>query len=87
MTQNIALSEDDLAYLRLPPSRSIYRPRSGRHKIRQPLAERSCGYCGWSWAAGKKGQLLCMNPESPYCYDIVPADLSCQEQSPETESA
>jgi hypothetical protein len=45
-------------------------------------AGKSCGYCGWSWAAGKDGQLLCLNPGSPYAYDIVPVDLACPEQDP-----
>jgi hypothetical protein len=47
--------------------------------------ERICGYCGWSWAAGKRGQLLCANPESPYCYDVVSVDMKCSQQNPNSE--
>jgi hypothetical protein len=42
---------------------------------------KTCAHCGWSWAAGSVGQLLCTNPESPYCYDTVPLDLCCAEQA------
>jgi hypothetical protein len=31
---------------------------------------------------GKDGQILCLNPESPYAYDIVPVDQTCPEQDP-----
>jgi hypothetical protein len=40
-----------------------------------------CGYCGWSWASGNAGELLCLNPESPHAYDVVPVDLRCSEQN------
>jgi hypothetical protein len=57
-----------------------------RHETRPGTArQRICGYCGWSWSAGKDGQILCLNPESPYAYDIVPVDLTCPEQGPNPE--
>jgi hypothetical protein len=64
------LSESDLAY--------EFRPR------RAPR-QRICGHCGWSWSVGKDGQILCLNPESPHAYDIVPVDLACSEQDPNPE--
>jgi hypothetical protein len=53
-----------------------------------PITEefkRSCGSCGWSWCVGKDGSLLCLNLESPYCYDTVSAGLTCphHEQYPD----
>jgi hypothetical protein len=47
-----------------------------------PLEDGVCGYCGWSWSVGKEGQILCLNPESPHAYDIVPVGLTCPEQDP-----
>jgi hypothetical protein len=47
--------------------------------------QRVCGECGWSWAVGKHGQLLCANPESPHCYDVVPVDMRCSQQDPNPE--
>ena len=44
-----------------------------------------CGHCGWSWSVGKDGQILCLNPESPHAYDIVPVHLTCPEQDPNPE--
>ena len=46
---------------------------------------RTCAHCGWSWAAGSEGALLCLNPESPHGYDVVPAHLTCAEQEPNPE--
>jgi hypothetical protein len=51
-------------------------------KPRPSPRQRICGYCGWSWSVGKGGQILCLNPESPHAYDIVPVDLTCPEQDP-----
>ena len=48
-------------------------------------SRRTCAHCGWSWAAGSKGSLLCLNPESPHGYDVVPGHLSCPEQDPNPE--
>ena len=62
------------------------RPFSRRESNPQDtLRQGICGYCGWSWSAGKDGQILCLNPESPYAYDIVPVDLTCPEQDPNPE--
>jgi hypothetical protein len=46
---------------------------------------RACGSCAWSWATGNKAELLCLNPESPHCYDVVPDRLACTEHSPECD--
>jgi hypothetical protein len=45
---------------------------------------KTCGYCGWSWCAGNQGTLLCINPDSPHCYDAVPVDMKCGEQDPDS---
>jgi hypothetical protein len=55
--------------------------RGGRDVQTAPR-QRICGYCGCSWSVGKDGQLLCLNPESPHAYDIVPVGLTCPEQNP-----
>ena len=44
-----------------------------------PRIQKQVHVGGWSWAAGKEGQLLCLNPESPFCYDIVPSHLTCPD--------
>ena len=55
----------------------------------ETLRQGICGYFGWSWSAGKDGQILCLNPESPYAYayDLVPVDLTCPEQGPNSVPA
>ena len=58
-----------------------------RLEARKRVAEETvCGKCRWSWAAGSEGQVLCMNPEAPHAYDIVPTDLSCDEQASDQDS-
>ena len=52
-------------------------PSNQQHS--RQLAEETCGNCAWSWAAGIEGQLLCLNPDSPHAYDVVPVELSCEE--------
>jgi hypothetical protein len=52
-----------------------------------PLRQRICGSCGWSLSVGKDGQILCLNPESPYAYDVVPVDLTCPDQDSNPEPA
>ena len=47
--------------------------------------ERRCGTCGWSWFREHTGCLLCLNLDSPRCYDSVSPDLSCRQF--ESESA
>jgi hypothetical protein len=62
------------------------RPFSSQEPSPQPsLPQGICGYCGWSWSVGKDGHILCLNPGSPYAYDIVPVDLTCPEQHPNPE--
>jgi hypothetical protein len=69
-----------------PPLMSSTRPfRRNESNTLNPLRQRICGYCGWSWSVGKDGQILCLNPESPHAYDIVPVDLACPEQDPNPE--
>ena len=46
---------------------------------------RTCGHCAWSWAVGNRGELMCLNPESDYAYDVIPPDLTCLSQTPECQ--
>ena len=55
--------------------------RRERRRPRRVPRRRICGRCGWSLYAGKNGWLLCANPDSPYCYDMVEVGMSCPEQS------
>jgi len=64
---------------------SAYRRLSNRSQ--DPGAERlrTCAHCGWSWAAGSKGSLLCLNPESPHGYESAEVLFTCPVQQPYAE--
>jgi hypothetical protein len=69
----------------LPPIDSRLERAAKLARIRQLCAPpeitrgNTCGTCEWSWASGHRGELLCANPDSPHCYDLVPESLTCAE--------
>ena len=66
---------------------SAYRRPSSVHQDPRAERRRTCAHCGWSWAAGSEGSLLCLNPEAPHGYDVVPAHLTCPEHDPNPAQA
>ncbi len=83
------MSADPTRKCQYPKARAIGALRSDARRAReedQLQTSNTCGDCGWSWPAGQEGCVLCGNADAPYFGDVVPMDLSCEQQGMDSES-